>query len=243
MRKLSKPAEPWRPRADHQELGDISDPLVAAEAARRARAAEWRASDSTAQEAERPWEQRPSGADLPVFGVEELERACVRFKRKTGLGVDNLHPRSSLLLPAEGKRAVAQVLRNVEETGVWPERQQCILYFLLLKANGKDRPIGLLPSLIRIWEAIRAPELWKWEKDHEEDWNWCAEGRAAEDAAWEALLMMEGGQLHSDEATVTIVMDLVKAFERVTLQAVWQWGLTSVSQNGCCTLSSPASAS
>ncbi len=57
-----------------------------------------------------------------------------------------------------------------------------------------------------------------------EDWNWFAEGRAAEDAAWETLLHMEVGQMHSDVATVTI-MDLVNAFERVSLEAVWRWEL------------------
>ena len=79
--------------------------------------------------------------------------------------------------------------------------------------------------MIRIWEAIRAPVLWEWQRQNVEDWNWCAEGRAAEDAAWEALLLMEGGQMHSDEATATVVMDLVKAFERVSLDTVWRWGL------------------
>ncbi len=31
--------------------------------------------------------------------------------------------------------------------------------------------------------------------------------------------------MRTDEATVTVVMDLVKAFERVSSDTAWRWGL------------------
>ena len=162
---------------------------------------------------------------MPEFGGKDLIMACRCFKAKTGIGTDCIHPRTLLLLPTAGLQAVVDILKAIERSGAWPEHQRHIMYFLILKANGKDRPIGLLPSLIRVWEAIRAPVLWAWQRDHPEDWNWSSEGRAAEDAAWEALLHIEGGQLHSEESTVSVVMDLVKAFERVQLAEVWRRAL------------------
>ena len=104
----------------------------------------------------------PEGQELPDFGVEDLSRACRCFKAKTGIGTDCIHPRTLLLLPTAGLQAVVDMLKAIERSGAWPEHQRHIMYFLILKANGKDRPVGLLPSLIRVWEAIRAPVLWAW---------------------------------------------------------------------------------
>ena len=53
------------------------------------------------------------------------------------------------------KRTILDFIQLIESSLRWPSHQQRVLYFLILKLNGKDRLIGLLPSLIRIWEILR----------------------------------------------------------------------------------------
>ena len=126
LHKLSKIAEPWRPRPDHHRLGDAADPLVVTEAARQTWAVEWQVG-TAAQAQDRPWEAPPVGEALRPLQEEDLDRACRCFKVRTGLGVDNFHPRTVLLLPPAGKRAVLQVIQRMEAKGIWPVRQQSIL--------------------------------------------------------------------------------------------------------------------
>ena len=91
----------------------------------------------------------------------------------------------------------------------------------------------MLPSLIRIWEAVRAHHMDTWLAEQDLAWDWCAAGRAAEDAAWETLLRQEavgeeGKRPTIDanvEVMVTCVMDLVKTFEKTALAVVWKSGI------------------
>ena len=54
-----------------------------------------------------------------------------------------------------------------------------------------------------------------------------AQAAAQERRLWEALLAHEANDLACTdpdaEMEATVVVDLVKAFERVSLQAVWAW--------------------
>ena len=34
-----------------------------------------------------------------------------------------------------------------------------------------EKPIALMPTLIRLWEALRAPEVAKWQQKYRVDWN------------------------------------------------------------------------
>ena len=47
----------------------------------------------------------------------------------------------------------------IEKTRCWPAHSQRLLYFLLLKESGKDRPIGLISTMARWWEHLREPEV------------------------------------------------------------------------------------
>ena len=45
------------------------------------------------------------------------------------------------------------------------------MFFLILKNATSERPIALMPTLIRWWEALRAPEVAKWQQKHLDDWD------------------------------------------------------------------------
>eukprot|EP00971_Amphidinium_carterae_P154555 3065123-Amphidinium_carterae.1 len=61
------------------------------------------------------------------------------------------------LLPAAAVLDLAQFLKTVELTGVWPEQLRGMLYLHLPKDGareaGQRRPIALLPQVYRLWSA------------------------------------------------------------------------------------------
>ena len=76
-----------------------------------------------------------------------------------------------------------------------------------------------MPTLIRCWETLRAPEVAKWQQKYRVDWD-ATDGRngGAQQRVWEIFLEMErfnGKAKEEDQGTLALVLDLAKAFERV----------------------------
>ena len=77
-----------------------------------------------------------------------------------------------------------------------------------------------MSSMTRWWEALRAPEVAKLQHKHRIEWD-ATDGQngGAERTVWETLLEMESFNYHAGEGeqgAAALVVDLVKAFERVS---------------------------
>ena len=84
-----------------------------------------------------------------------------------------------------------------------------------------------MPTLIRWWEALRAPEVAKWQQKYRVEWD-ATDRRngGAQRRAWEVLMEMERPHAKAkakDQGAVAPVLDLAKAPERVSLPVVWAW--------------------
>ena len=95
------------------------------------------------------------------------------------------------------------------------------MFFLIPKNVTSERPIALMPTLIRWWEALRAPEVAKLQQKYRVDWD-ATDGRngGAQQTVWEFLMEMErfnGIAKEEDQGAVALVLDLAKAFQRVSL--------------------------
>ena len=66
------------------------------------------------------------------------------------------------------------------------------MFFLIPKNVTSERPIALMPTLIRWWEALRAPEVAKWQQKYRVEWD-ATDGRngGAQRTVWEVLMEME----------------------------------------------------
>ena len=118
---------------------------------------EWQAHNREAQLGDKPWLQidlSELGEELGKIEVEHFRAVCKAFKRFTGVGVDNWHPHLWAQLSDEGVRVIIAFLLLVEKGRVWPAQAGIIVYFLLAKPGGGNRPIGLLPTLVRVWESL-----------------------------------------------------------------------------------------
>ncbi|CAK0856129.1 unnamed protein product [Prorocentrum cordatum] len=99
---------------------------------------------------------------------------------------------------------------GAEKTLAWLAHMGTVLVFMILKTFTADRVIGLLPAIIRIWEITREPNM------------------AAEDAAWDVPFShgMDNPDVGGEcaEATIAAILDLAKAFERVSLFVLGEAG-------------------
>ena len=91
-----------------------------------------------------------------------IKAACATFPATTGLGVDAIQPRALLRLSDEAIHALCQLLMAIELVGAWPALIRLVLIVLLPKADGGRRPIGLLPTIVRVWMRARGPIARSW---------------------------------------------------------------------------------
>ena len=90
-----------------------------------------------------------------------------------------------------------------------------------------ERPIVLMPTLIRWWEALRAPEVANWQQKYRMDWD-ATDGRngGSQRTVWEMFMEVErfnGEAKEENQGAVALVLDLAKAFERVGLPVLTAW--------------------
>ena len=95
--------------------------------------------------------------------AEDVRRGGLCFKPKTGLGADHFHPRWFAWLPEMLRHNIALFLMRLEQLGYWPTQLRITMIALIPKKIGK-RSIGLLVSLIRLWERLRVTEVRAWKE-------------------------------------------------------------------------------
>ena len=95
---------------------------------------------------------------------------------------------------------------------------------LIPKASGGKRPIGVLATIMRLWEAIRKPVVWQWRSRNTRPYNWATAGRSAEAAIWGQALKDDVAKARG-KVCGAVLYDLVKAYEYVKLELIWEAGI------------------
>ena len=83
--------------------------------------------------------------------------------------------------------------------------------------DGGLRPIGLFPTIVRVWMRTRACVARVWEAANALPRLFGGAGMGAQRAAWQASLRAESAALAADDH-VQALLDLTKAFEMVPHQ-------------------------
>ena len=99
-----------------------------------------------------------------------------------------------------------------EAGGCWPRKLFTVLVVLLPKPDGGLRPIGLFPSLIRVWMRARRPLAEAWEAANASPRRFGGRGMGAQRAAWGAAFHAE---TVGNACNAMALLDLVKCFERI----------------------------
>ena len=95
---------------------------------------------------------------------DRLMDICGILKEHTGIGCDNWHPQHWTWLSPAGKRCLRMLVLYIARHKHSPLQVMLIIYFMLLKPCGGLRPIGLLPSLVRLVERVHAFLVEDWER-------------------------------------------------------------------------------
>ena len=143
-----------------------------------------------------------------------IRNAAATFPAGTGLGADNIAPRAFARLSEEALGSLAALFAQFELIGRWADVLSLILIILLPKSDGGVRPIGLFPSVIRIWMRARVYIARAWEAEHALPCLFGGQGMGAQRAAWEAAFAAEVAGLQRQEH-LQALLDLVKAFEMI----------------------------
>ena len=98
---------------------------------------------------------RPGEEQLPPITADDLIAAAATFEYDTGLGADNISPRALLRLSTDAIEALIDIYHACEHAGTWPPALGMVAIVLLPNTEGGFRPIGLFPSLIRVWMRAR----------------------------------------------------------------------------------------
>ena len=136
-----------------------------------------------------------------------------------------LPPKSSISDFTRNQRINREFLEKVAQSGKWPQQACTSMFFLIPKNVTSERQIALMPTLIRWWGAISSSEMMKWQQRYRIGWD-AIDGRngGAERPVWEILVEMEMFKYRApEEDQGASLLDLAKAFERVSLLVVWAW--------------------
>ena len=123
---------------------------------------------------EKPWkneELRSAEEALPRPKECLLEEVSRLYKAKTGVDCDGFHPEVPLVLTKETREELMEFPEKVEQSGKWRQQACTTMLFLIPQNVTSERPIALMPTLIRWWEALRAPEVAKWQQMYRVAWD------------------------------------------------------------------------
>ena len=143
-----------------------------------------------------------------------LKMAASSFPLGTGLGGDNISPRAILRLSDEAISALVVLLTAFEGLGQWASALDLVLIVLLPKSDGGFRPIGLFPTVVRLWMRARVYVARLWEAANSLPSLFGGTGMGAQRASWEAAFVAEMAALQRIDH-VQFLLDLVKAFETI----------------------------
>ena len=154
------------------------------------------------------------GEALPSITVDKFRQTCFTFPCGVGLGWDKLHPRALARCSDRVLEALIAVLMLAELQGEWFDAIGVVMVVLIAKADGGRRPIGLFPSIVRIWMRMRLDVAQQWVKDNERDYFYAGPRKGAEVAAWKQSLLAEASRMYTLPYVCTL-LDLVKAFDTI----------------------------
>ena len=151
---------------------------------------------------------------LRPLRAEELREAARTFPYDTGLGADNIAPRALARLSDASLKSLSKIFCAILLDGAWPAVLNLVLVVLLPKSDGGRRPIGLLPTVIRVWMRAYSYVARQWEVAHHRECLYAGPSMSAPRAAWMT-------EFHAEQAAreemhfAQTMLDLVKAFELI----------------------------
>ena len=162
---------------------------------------------------------------LPAITTTMLDTALRASRRNAGKGHDMLGPADILALPEQGRRHLCELLNDVEKAGTWPWLLLSTSIMLKPKPDNSDRPLGLLPMMVRVWEKIRQPPMQAWCRERAGPWDQAVERSPALRCALIRCAMAEAAAEFGMDAALSTV-DLEKFYDTIRIDHLVDMALT-----------------
>ncbi len=151
---------------------------------------------------------------MPRITVLQLRQAAASIKAHTAIGADCIHPRWLSWLSDECLTALIGLFELIERWGRIPNALRLVLLAFLPKPEGGLRPIGILPTVIRIWAKARSRQALAWEEANRRSFFWGVKGKSSVACVWDQSLYAEAARARG-LISASVLLDMVKCYEKV----------------------------
>ena len=173
------------------------------------------------------WEELCAAREVetvPERKLSHFHEALYTFDSSTGKGSDNIGPSFIKALPIEAKIELLSLFNDIARAGAWPWQWLHTIICLIPKPSGGDRPIGLMPMLMRLFFRCYADVTRDWTMGKHGAWDTAIQGSSSLRAALKRALDIECAQV-AEEIFGLILLDIEKFFDSIPLPALIRAGL------------------
>jgi hypothetical protein len=158
------------------------------------------------------------GETATPITLEMLDDALGHFGDAVGTGLDDFNPKVFKMLSQATRERLLDLFRLWEKGGA-KAQSLSVLVVLIPKDGGGVRPIGLTPSLLRLWSRIRSGEARRWQDAHDDPAFWGAAGRSCDTAGWHHNLYTGYAATQGWESA-TLFLDIKKFYDHIDLETL-----------------------
>ena len=95
----------------------------------------------------------------------------MQFKNGAGKGLDGWEAEALKAMPANAASELGRIFAAMEAERTWSFDLLRVLIVFLAKPAGGERPIALMPMLMRLWDRTRRGVLQQWCKEKAQHWG------------------------------------------------------------------------
>ena len=107
----------------------------------------------------KPWRNKESKKceePFPRLKECDLDKASRLYRAKIGVGCDGFRPKVPLDLTTETRGGIVDFFEKVKQSGKWLQQTYTTMFFCIPKNVASERPIALMPSLIRFLGSLES---------------------------------------------------------------------------------------
>ena len=146
------------------------------------------------------------------FSVDSLIQGIKRMNSSTAIGQDGMSIGMLKEAPREALEVLADILGDVLSSPSLPVGWMSPVVCLIPKPGGGRRPIGLLPSMVRLWMRIRLDVARSWQSAYDRPFFYAGPKKGAKVASWKQAARAELAATGSFMEWACGLLDLVKAY-------------------------------
>ena len=223
--KWTKMPEAWVPHSVQHGNATSAIPahLLQAEASRLS--ALWQPNESGRSDA-RYILCHPHHLENLPFGTDDIRHISSTFSSKTSQTFDGFHVRQYSLLSHGGLECLGLILQACLAVSALPPQVSYLVAFLISKAKGGFRSLGLFPSLYRLLLRCLRPRLRAWEHEYRRPFFSFASGQSCIWLLWRQSVAAETCALAGRHCAI-FLWDMSDYYEHICRETLKQRATTT----------------